>query len=125
MDKVRRLTSVFSIPSGTWEDVEQNLRTEFDDSLADKRYFEPVRESVKNIPSGSLSDSGLYDFPNGKDNGMQVPISRKKGVDIAEVSQSVRKDTEKVRSKIKEQQEINEVQKQIDDLKTNNKSSDN
>ena len=73
-------------------------KKEFDDSLTDKSHFIPMSESVKRI-KGMAPISGdtikqMYDFPNGRDNGSQLPVGRKIGHDIAELSTAIRQDSE-------------------------------
>lgn len=73
-----------------FEEVELKLHQKFTESKADLTHFVPIEESVRSLPVG---DIGLqhYDYPDGKDDGAPVQIGRKRGVDIAEISEEVRK----------------------------------
>ncbi|QRV61786.1 hypothetical protein [Microvirus sp.] len=59
------------------------------ESLADKSYFKPEEAIVKTgVALGNVITPEMYMFPDGKDNGMDIPIGSRIGVDLAEVSQS-------------------------------------
>lgn len=59
------------------------------ESLADKSYFKPEEAIVKTgIALGNPITPDMYMFPDGKDNGMDIPVGSRIGVDLAEVSQS-------------------------------------
>lgn len=76
----------------------------FDDSCVDYTQHKPQGEITKAIKSGQISGilaEALYDFPDGVDNGYRPPKSRKKGVDLAEVSQEVQAMQSDVDSSIK------------------------
>ncbi|QCS36968.1 hypothetical protein [Tortoise microvirus 36] len=60
-------------------------------SETDPSYFVPTAEAVKTINTAPLSPSEIarfYDFKNGKDNGSPVPLSRKRGLDLADISEA-------------------------------------
>lgn len=64
----------------------------WDDSIVDKSHFIPVAEALKNLEGNSSAmhaDLTRFDFPDGKDNGMLIPPSRRPGADIAEVQEYV------------------------------------
>lgn len=64
----------------------------WDDSIVDKSHFIPVAEALKNLEGNSASmhvDLTRFDFPNGKDNGMVIPPSRRPGADLTEVQEYV------------------------------------
>ena len=64
----------------------------WDDSIVDKSHFIPVAEALKNLEGNSSAmhaDLTRFDFPDGKDNGMPLPPSRRPGADIAEVQEYV------------------------------------
>lgn len=73
-------------------------KKEFEDSITDKSHFIPMSESVKRIknmaPISGDTIKIMYDFPNGRDNGAPLPIGRKIGHDIAELSTAIRQDSE-------------------------------
>ncbi|WMC01586.1 hypothetical protein [Microvirus D_HF38_35] len=77
------------VPFGAMKvvDYEQSYITDFGESVTDDRYFTP--REVQPLVAASTPSPALYDFPDGKDNGVSLPISRKKGVDLAEVSLEV------------------------------------
>lgn len=65
---------------------------EWDESIVDKSHFIPVAEALKNLEgnaSAMHADLTRFDFPDGKDNGMVLPPSRRPGADIAEVQEYV------------------------------------
>uniref|UniRef100_A0AAU8AYE9 Uncharacterized protein n=1 Tax=Dulem virus 253 TaxID=3145730 RepID=A0AAU8AYE9_9VIRU len=67
-------------------------KKEWDESIVDKSHFIPVAEALKNLEANSASmhsDLTRFDFPDGKDNGMTLPPSRRPGADIAEVQEYV------------------------------------
>ncbi|QCS37176.1 hypothetical protein [Tortoise microvirus 64] len=60
-------------------------------SETDPSYFVPTAEAVKTINTSPLSPSEIarfYDFKDGKDNGSPVPLSRKRGLDLADISEA-------------------------------------
>lgn len=71
-------------------DVEIPIK-EFDQSITDPTFFTPVGSLIRKLNSqdriAMSRDPNLYDFPDGKDNGMEVPLHRRKGVDLAELSE--------------------------------------
>lgn len=67
-------------------------KKEWDESIVDKSHFIPVAEALKNLEGNSASmhaDLTRFDFPDGKDNGMAIPPSRRPGADITEVQEYV------------------------------------
>lgn len=85
---------------------------EYGSYVVDDSNFIPMSEAVSQLQNsgGSELTSGLtYDFADGKDNGMKVPLGRRTGMkDLAEVSQEVanmQKDiTEKAQTIAKQRQ---------------------
>ncbi len=61
----------------------------FDDSLVEKQFFTPQKESVRRLLATPSAVKGVqqYDFDDGVDDGRSLPITRYEGVDRAEVSQ--------------------------------------
>ncbi|QCS37161.1 hypothetical protein [Tortoise microvirus 62] len=60
-------------------------------SETDPSYFVPTAEAVKTIDTAPLSPSEIarfYDFKDGKDDGSPVPLSRKRGLDLADISEA-------------------------------------
>lgn len=76
------------------------------DYVVDDSCFIPMSEAIKQLSSNggsSASDTLLYDFKDGKDNGMSVPATRTKQIkDIAEISTHISEQTEIMSEKIKE-----------------------
>lgn len=65
---------------------------EWDESIVDKSHFIPVAEALKNLEgnaSAMHADLTRFDFPDGRDNGMVLPPSRRPGADITEVQEYV------------------------------------
>ena len=70
--------------------------TESTPFVVDDSQFIPMSEAIKQLSvnnSSGTSDGLVYDFPNGKDDGRPIPISRSKDVrDIAEISTAIMED---------------------------------
>lgn len=66
----------------------------FGESLADPTYYVSSSEAVKRVKDNS-NVQGYYDFENGVDNGSADGFVslRRRGIDLAELSQKVYKDT--------------------------------
>lgn len=87
--KIQRVKQISFFPTkDMFEEVDVQLHGDFGESKADFAAFVPTAESVRSLPVG---DIGLqhYDFPDGKDDGRPVPLGRKRGVDIAELSEEI------------------------------------
>ena len=80
----------------------------FGDSLADPTYYVSSAESVKRVKDNS-NVQGYYDFDNGVDNGSADGFVslRRPGIDLAELSQKVYKDT------VDAQEEFNSLKDKI------------
>lgn len=92
-------------------------KKEWDDSIVDKSHFIPVAEALKNLEGNSASmhsDLTRFDFPNGKDNGMIIPPSRRPGADIAEVQEYVEMIDKSAKQKLND---AIEKQKAVDAMK--------
>lgn len=65
---------------------------EFDESQTDPSFAHPASALAQGLKTsaayGALAKQ-FYDFNDGKDDGSAMPISRQKGVDLAEISQDV------------------------------------
>lgn len=99
-------------------------------SQTDDKFFTPTAESVKNmmISGQTAGDMGeqLYDFPDGKDDGRELNITRWEGVDRAEISQAQIKTQQELKD-IKNEEKFNknmsqkkaqQAQEQVNILKT-------
>lgn len=67
---------------------------EFDPSITDPTFFTPVGSMVRKLNSQDKVSQSIpdlyYDFQNGKDNGMTIPVSRFKGADVTEIAQEIK-----------------------------------
>lgn len=80
-------------------------KKEWDESIVDKSHFIPIAEALKNLEGNSASmhaDLTRFDFPDGKDNGMELPPSRRPGADLAEVQEFVEKIDRSAQNKLNE-----------------------
>lgn len=86
--------------------------------IVDDSSFVPMKEAIKQLSAvGSSSDSlkPYYDFQDGKDTGIEIPITRTKdGKDIAEISSHIMEkvgelteDIESQKRSIKQKEEFN------------------
>lgn len=72
--------------------------------LVDDSSFCPMSEAVKQLsrtaPISADEQQMYYDFPDGKDNGMKVPVQRMPNVsDITEISNSIMEDIHEIAEK--------------------------
>lgn len=82
----------------------------YTESLVDRSHFVPIAEALKSLDTAH--DTQLhYDFQNGRDDGREIPLSRKPGRDIAEYSRKVAELQEDVKSSIKKAQELDSAKK--------------
>lgn len=75
-------------------DTKHNMTTIKAPYCIDDSKFCPTAEALKNINGTPLTDEQIansYDFPNGKDNGMSLPIGRGRFNDITELASEVQK----------------------------------
>lgn len=83
-------------------DIDLSLRKEWDPSITDPTFYTPVGSLVRKLNAQDkipmTRDPQFYDFPDGRDTGIELPVSRKLGVDLAEItveSRSLAKSAEK------------------------------
>lgn len=79
--------------------------------VIDDSKFSPITQAFKNINGSVLSDEQIaqsYDFQNGKDNGMEIPIGRGRFTDIVEVSTELRESNNKLSESFKDFKESEE-----------------
>lgn len=83
-------------------ELEVLLRKEWDPSITDPTFYTPVGSLVRKLNAQDkipmTRDPQFYDFPDGRDTGIELPVSRKLGVDLAEItleSRSLAKSAEK------------------------------
>lgn len=79
-------------------------------SIADMSSFIPNTELMRKAAREGAIGQGLYDFQDGKDNGMKVPVARMKGADITEISEAIRAEQGEMKEKIKSAQEKAEAE---------------
>lgn len=96
----------------------------WDDSIVDKSHFIPVAEALKNLEGNSSAmhaDLTRFDFPNGKDNGMLIPPSRRPGADISEIQEYVESIDKSAKQKLAdavERQKAAEAMKKASQVQT-------
>lgn len=81
-------------------------------SITDKSSFVPNAELMKKARQGIVNGQALYDFKDGKDTGIKVPVSRIKGLDISELSEAIIEQQNDVKDKITEAQAKAEAEAQ-------------
>lgn len=69
--------------------------------ISDKSHFTPVSELAKSVVGQSIGKTDLsrYDFADGTDNGMSVPVARRRP-ELAEMSVEVRRHQKEVSEKL-------------------------
>lgn len=87
--------------------------------VVDDSTFVPIAEAIKQLGNGAgaaASTSLQYDFPDGKDDGREIPFSRSSGFkDIAELSEHINNEQNDIKDKISKAQEEAEFRKSLDD----------
>lgn len=79
-------------------------------SLTDKTNYVSDSEAIKRLtlqgsqPLTNPQLKAFYDFADGHDTGMKLPVTRFKGVDIAEVSTEIKKETENIKEALEKEQ---------------------
>ena len=92
--------------------------------VVDDSNFVPISEAIKQLSNQGLSDietKSYYDFVDGRDTGIKVPINRTHdGKDIADISSNIMEQVNDIADKkLKAEDKINqqiEFQKQINDI---------
>lgn len=85
--------------------------------ISDKSHFTPVSELAKSVVGQSIGKTDLarYDFADGTDNGMTLPVARRRP-ELAELSVDVKRQQSKVKETIELQQRYNAARKQAEGL---------
>lgn len=88
------------------QDESEKIKWNEVESVADPKFYTPTSELIENIMLGEGTDNSqdIYDFPDGIDNGKELPIWLRQGVDRAEISQEMLKtqnELEELKSKSK------------------------
>lgn len=115
--KVKRLNTVTQVEKLSI--VEYELpKTDCGKFIVDDSNFIPMSEAIKQLGvNGAGADDGTlaYDFIDGNDNGMPVPISRRKDIrDIAEISSEIMADVDKAAKTIEEVKTVQKKQKDFE-----------
>lgn len=104
--------------NGTIKVIDYELPdVQYDISLTDKSKFIPTDEAIKRLTGQALSASEIeqnYDFVDGKDSGMKVPVGRMKGLDIAEVSTAVRAEQAEIKADIAKAKRAKDFKQSLD-----------
>lgn len=88
----------------------------FGESVTDDSFYVPEKELIKRLKNGvayGQALAGEFDFRDGKDTGLAVPIDRYKGIDIAEVTEYARAKSEACADSLKA--DIAEAKRKADD----------
>lgn len=112
-------------------EVEEEVKV-FEDSITDPTFYTPIGSLVRKLNSqdkiAMSRDPNLYDFPDGKDTGISLPLARRKGVDLAELSQenieltnSVKKSLSEEAKRRKTEKQEKEINKQLSNKETTEK----
>ncbi|QCS36790.1 hypothetical protein [Tortoise microvirus 104] len=74
----------------------------FDESIVDKSLFVPVSQQLKGLQNHGMTQDDMrnYDFIDGKDTGDKIPITRTKGLDMAELSTAIRDEQNSIKDAI-------------------------
>lgn len=93
-------------------------------SVTDKTNYISDSEAIKRLTlqgSQPLTNPQLrafYDFADGKDTGMKLPVTRLKGVDIAEVSTEIKKETENIKEALEKERKKKALYESLKDTTT-------
>lgn len=123
MRMVKRLTTVSLVDKSVSTDYVLPLY-KTGDYVVDDSGFQPMSEAVKQLsktaPLTSDQIAAAYDFPDGKDTGMKVPVERMpRTSDIVEIVSGMQQEAAEVSAKIARINERIANQKQVEDaLKT-------
>lgn len=90
--KITRYVSLspFKCVIGEFQDKTNSV---FGESVTDDSFYVPEKELIRRLQNGVAYGSALkgsFDFSDGKDTGMPIPIDRHKGIDLAEVTEFAR-----------------------------------
>lgn len=127
MRMVKRLTTVSLVDKSVSTDYVLPLYKN-GDYVVDDSGFQPMSEAVKQLsktaPLTSDQIAAAYDFPDGKDTGMKVPVERMpRTSDIVEIVSGMQQEAAEVSAKVDRINERLANQKQIEAaLKTSSSS---
>lgn len=111
---MKRFTQITPFGMGL-QDYELPPQKDFGESLADKRYFSPTADSVRTISSSALPKQ-YYDYPDGIDTGAPVPIARRKGVDMAVLSNVIRSEQNAIKEALDSANQKMQIHQQLDSV---------
>lgn len=92
---MKRLNTINSFDGASYHELKDKslfLRISAPYVIDDSK-FSPITQALKNINGTVLTDDQIaqsYDFQDGKDNGMELPIGRGRFADIVEISTEIR-----------------------------------
>lgn len=127
MRMVKRLTTVSLVDKSVSTDYVLPLY-KTGDYVVDDSGFQPMSEAVKQLsktaPLTSDQIAAAYDFPDGKDTGMKVPVERMpRTSDIVEIVSGMQQESAEISAKVDRINERLANQKQIEAaLKTSSSS---
>lgn len=101
--------------------------------VVDDSNFVPMAEAVRQLGAnnvGSVDVKSCYDFVDGADNGMEIPLGRRKDCkDIAEISANIMKQveetTEHIRNEKDYQNRKKSFEKSLNSIKSDSSNSSN
>lgn len=105
-------TTFYSRKSG--KDFDPVIHTKYPSSRADQLSYQPTSKLIDQmIRTGQLvlASKAQFDFPDGKDDGRDVPVDRLRGLDYPEVSQMMSENEEKLAKHKKNLSEISDKAK--------------
>ena len=96
--------------------------------IVDDSNFIPMSEAVKQLgttPFNGDTYKGYYDFQDGKDTGIEVPINRtKNGKDIAEISSAIMEKVDDISEELKKQKEFEKFKQETEERLNASKPSE-
>lgn len=118
--------STFDKTNVTTQDYIIPTYSDFPPSVVDKSFFVPDAEAVKRLASAPKLSSdevrSMYDFPNGDDDGSPMPLTRRPGADLAELSNSILEKQSDISARLSALEHNNKVQNEINSLQTSQNS---
>lgn len=118
--KVKRLFTINTMHGSATEEY-TFPKVEETPYIVDDSHFCPMSEAVKQLAnSRPLTDeeiSACYDFTNGMDNGMQIPITRLAGIaDITEMTGNITAQTREIAEKLQKARDKKAYQDQLNSI---------
>lgn len=87
----------------------------FTESITDKSFFIPTSQQLQGLQRNTMTQEDLqhYDFKDGKDTGKPVPITRKQGIDLAEISTAIHNEQETIKETINKAIKTEKLKQQL------------